>query len=151
MLFRSNHCKAVASKAVDLANQLTQKGFALNIDLIERAALLHDLYRLEDKHAVVAAEFLRKVECDQVADVVEAHMSIDELMAETIDEQSLVFIADKLIREDQPVTIVQRYEKALQESINDIQRHNRVAYAQQLAQQLVNGISAQLGYNIEEK
>ena len=43
-----NHCRAVAKLAVFLAHRLNEKGAAVNIDLLDRAGLLHDMMRVFD-------------------------------------------------------------------------------------------------------
>jgi HD superfamily phosphodiesterase len=58
------HCKQTRNVAVFLAKQLIQKGIILNLELIDRASLLHDLFKVVDidnlvenkGHSYVASE-----------------------------------------------------------------------------------------------
>ena len=43
-----NHCRAVAKLAVFLAHRLNENGAAVDVDLLEKAGLLHDMMRVFD-------------------------------------------------------------------------------------------------------
>ena len=43
------HCKAVSHTAVTIGRKLNEQGFALDIDLIKGAGLVHDVARVSDK------------------------------------------------------------------------------------------------------
>ena len=46
-----NHCEAVANLALEIAEKLVQKGYKVDLKLVEAGALLHDLGRSKS-HAV---------------------------------------------------------------------------------------------------
>jgi CTP:molybdopterin cytidylyltransferase MocA len=106
------HTHAVAIVAVSLAAAVTAHGIHLDLPLVRAAALLHDLAKGERNHAVVAAQRLRACGFDRVAEVVAMHTDLPDFSA--IDEQAVVFLADKLVRNDQPVSLEERFAPALE-------------------------------------
>ena len=55
------HCKAVSHTAVTIGRKLNEQGFALDIDLIKGAGLVHDVARVSDKHWEVGADILESL------------------------------------------------------------------------------------------
>lgn len=107
------HCDAVAQKSVELARRLNTHGYALDIDLIDCGARLHDIMRLEPNHAKAGADFLRAQGYHDVAEVVETHMRLPKDELNPIDECAMVFFVDKIMQEDRLVDVRTRYENAL--------------------------------------
>jgi len=66
----------------------------LNKDLIQAAALLHDIKRKEKNHANAASRFLKSMEFPRVADIVAEHMTIK--LNGRITEKEIVYFADKI-------------------------------------------------------
>lgn len=66
----------------------------LNLDLIQAAALLHDIKRQEKDHAWSGSQFLRSLGFDRVADIVAQHMTLEP--GESLREKEIVYFADKL-------------------------------------------------------
>lgn len=108
------HCKKVAFVAEDLAVKLNQKGCNLNVELIRFAALLHDIARTEKNHAVIGGEWLNKSGYPEVAEIVASHMKLEEYDANHITEKTVVFLADKLVKEDELVSLEQRYKSSIE-------------------------------------
>ena len=57
-----SHSIATAKLAVFLAERLKEKGIAVDVDLVERACLLHDVVRMCD---------FKKLDCSSLAEPVE--------------------------------------------------------------------------------
>jgi uncharacterized protein len=58
------HCKAVAKLAVETAKTLQERGFSIDVDLVEVGALLHDIGRSKThsvNHVVAGAEIAQAV------------------------------------------------------------------------------------------
>lgn len=103
------HCRAVAKKADDIAAALEEKGIHLDRNLIKAAALLHDIERVRPHHAQAGADYLLSCGFPNVSRIVASHMELTDEQEKIINETSVVFLADKLIKEDREVTLKERY------------------------------------------
>lgn len=106
------HSRMVAEIAQRVALALARSGLSLNQELVLASALLHDLAKGKQDHAAVGAEILRSMDYPQVAAVVSAHTDLDSFSGH-LDESAIVYLADKLMSGERPVTIEQRFEVAL--------------------------------------
>lgn len=103
------HCRAVARKALEIANALAMKGHSLNPELICSAALLHDIARGFPDHAAMAAQWVSREGYPNVAEVIAAHHDLNESENDSVSEKTVVFLADKLISETKEVTLEKRF------------------------------------------
>lgn len=107
------HCQAVAVLADKLAARLTMVGRTLNLALVHSGALLHDVLRTEPVHDLSGAALLAEMGCCELAAVLKEHMALSAEAAAHLDERAVVFLADKLVRETERVSIAERYAPAL--------------------------------------
>ncbi|HEX3026479.1 MAG TPA: HD domain-containing protein [Clostridia bacterium] len=107
------HLAAVADLAVRIGTALNQKGFALNIPLIEAAALLHDIEKGIPHHAVTGAKTLETLGFTEIAPIVKFHMRLPDGFQPEITELTVVFLADKLFIGSQSVSLQKRYAEKL--------------------------------------
>lgn len=107
------HCIAVADVAVRLGKMLLARGRyseeTMNLDLIESAALLHDVARSRSLHAEEGAKILIREGYPEVADIIRQHHQLD---GEVLDEAAIVYLADKLVYKDQEVTLRERFAQS---------------------------------------
>ena len=108
------HTRAVAACALELARALIGCGRGLDLQLIQSGALLHDLYRLEPRHAHVAAAHLRRLGYLAIADVVAQHDTLKDIEFPRLNEATIVFLADKLVQQTTRVRVEARYARALE-------------------------------------
>ncbi len=106
------HCTAVADVAFAIALALARCGVPLDLTLVDSGAMLHDLCRLQHRHAHYGAKELEKKGYLALAQVVAGHDHIDVTVE--LNETQVVFLADKIVRETGPVTITERYRPALE-------------------------------------
>lgn len=105
------HCMAVAEKAMELAN-----GIEIDRKLLYVASLLHDMCKAGGKeHSQKAAKLLKKAGYKKIAQIVEVHHDLPSDMTELEQlkisrETELLYLADKLVRGTQPVTLEERFE-----------------------------------------
>ena len=97
------HAETVARVAGFLAQRLDQAGEPVNIDLVEQAALLHDLDKLltldgGERHGALGGRILREHGYDEIAEIIERHNFGPrfEKLNDWSWEQRLVHYADKL-------------------------------------------------------
>ena len=114
------HSLLVAEVALFLAAGLNRNGSKLDLQLIEAAALLHDVGKLcgletGENHAVLGAGMLKGIVAPAVARIVEEHIFLDSSqVAGPITESLIVNYSDKRVKHDQVVSIEQRYEDLIE-------------------------------------
>lgn len=107
------HCQKVTEVALSLAQQLIEKGYQLNQELVYSAALLHDVVRYKKRHDLEGYRALLREGYPQVAHVIRYHHQLDDDMVDRIDETTVVYLADKYVQGTQVVSIAKRFEKSL--------------------------------------
>jgi molybdenum cofactor cytidylyltransferase len=117
------HCCAVSAAAQAMARALVPFVPGLDVDLASAAGLLHDMARTSDRHALVGETLLSNLGLHRLAEVVGAHMELpaDPLASLELTETHLVYLADKLVDEDQVVGLEQRTAGGLRKA------HDRAA------------------------
>jgi putative nucleotidyltransferase with HDIG domain len=106
------HGRAVATLATTLARDLALMDHPLDIGLVQAAALLHDIAKGHPHHASVGAEMVRVAGFPALTDVIAHHMSLPE-NHNALDETAVVYLADKLISGETPVSLEDRFAPAL--------------------------------------
>lgn len=98
------HSRAVAEEMLRIAAALP---LTLDRELLESAALLHDVARAQPNHAALGGEWLRELGYDRAAELVESH---HDWVGGVPDESAILYIADKCVREDRRVSLRERFE-----------------------------------------
>lgn len=102
-----SHLEIVAAVALTLCeaiernqnpNSKTVQRSGLNKDLVQAAALLHDIKRKEKNHALAGSAFLKTFGFQRVARIVAQHMTLEP--GQTITEKEIVYFADKICKGD---------------------------------------------------
>ncbi len=115
-----NHSMQVYKVALYLSKLLNEKGERLDIEVIEAAALLHDITKMEGfrtgkNHALTGAALLRKLGYDKIGDIVEHHIVILERQSNVhITEYEIVNYSDKRVMHYRIVTIEERFNDILE-------------------------------------
>ncbi len=109
------HCRAVAEVGEALALALQPHVSGLDVDLVRAAGLLHDMAKGMPKHAVVGQNILKNLGLSRLGSVVGAHMFLPAEQAEAPlpTEEQLVYLADKLVIEDEVAGVEARAARAL--------------------------------------
>lgn len=102
------HCRAVAQTALELVRHLTAAGYPAERDLVEAGALLHDVARQRPAHAQAGADILRREGYPLLAKLVGSHHDLPE-DGEVSLETEIVYLADKMVIEDQDTTVEERF------------------------------------------
>ncbi|MCF8480375.1 MAG: NTP transferase domain-containing protein [Rhodospirillum sp.] len=106
------HGRAVAALATALTNDLARLDHPLDIGLVQAAALLHDIAKGHPHHASLGAERVRAAGFPALTDIIAHHMSLPE-GHNALDETAVVYLADKLIIGEAPVSLEDRFAPAL--------------------------------------
>jgi molybdenum cofactor cytidylyltransferase len=134
------HSRAVRAVALDMARQLILRGAELDENLLSAAALLHDMMRSEPDHAAAASKRLLTLGYPDAAILVAQHMDRPEGIDFRPDEAALLYLADKLVREDKIVPLEETLRRAEErfadnpEALDNARR--RIAAAADIARRL---------------
>ena len=119
------HCEAVEKMVCNVYEQVSKFGLDVDINTLSAAAWLHDIARTEKNHAQVGAANMRAMGYDSIGDIIATHMDIDVDMQASLTANELLFLADKLVDEDEVCGFEKRFEKAYKkcEGNAEAQRH----------------------------
>ncbi|MDR2089811.1 MAG: TIGR03960 family B12-binding radical SAM protein [Clostridiales Family XIII bacterium] len=144
------HCLAVADAAGRVGAALAGAGFALNLDLIAAAALLHDIARTEARqHARIGADLLRERGFAQVADIVSRHM--DYRFPDAIDaiaELDAVCLGDRMVRENVCVGFEARMADVLARFAHDAKSVSRIEASMERSRVFIRALEARIGRSL---
>ncbi|HEX2768307.1 MAG TPA: NTP transferase domain-containing protein [Geobacteraceae bacterium] len=113
------HGRAVALLATRLGDELNRTGCRLDIPLLEAAALLHDLAKGEPDHARRGARLLGELGFGMVAGPVATHMDITITADETINVGEVLYLADKMLQGERPLSPAERFHAKMERYAGD--------------------------------
>lgn len=108
------HGLTVAGVAEALGLELGRHGVHLDPDLLYNSALLHDLAKGRTRHEAAGAKLLRGLGLHRLADIVAAHKDTPPPTAGILTEKEVVCLADKLVRGQYRVQVLQRFAEKLE-------------------------------------
>ncbi|MBW2971970.1 HDIG domain-containing protein [Candidatus Woesearchaeota archaeon] len=111
----ARHSVNVKNFALQLADQVEQRGIGVNRPLLAAAALLHDIKKMDAEvcHGIEGGEFLRKKGFSEVAKVVEKHCLInldDPTYVPRTAEEKLLMYADLRVSTGRVVSLDERFD-----------------------------------------
>ncbi len=104
------HMKATADFQDRILDGLYSHGYSeadFRRDMMRKAAELHDIKRLEPKHAIEGARYIESKGYSEVASLIAEHHSPDR--HDELCEADILFYADKRVKEDRIVSIEERF------------------------------------------
>ena len=112
---RVRHCETVAAVATALAGRLHEHVPTLDVQLTRSAGLLHDMCKGRNKHALTAQHLLTGLGLARLGEVVGAHMVMppEKLDPPGLNEEQLLYLADKIVVKDRVATIAERAERSM--------------------------------------
>lgn len=114
-----DHCRQVARLARTLTEAVNARDGILDIGLVEAAARVHDVARLEKNHALAGARLLEAMGFAAMAAVIAVHMEIRVKPADPLDEAQIVYLADKLAAGRTVVDLSRRFDAKLEKYGHD--------------------------------
>ena len=137
------HARKVAHVANCLAEALVGSGLKLDLELVRAGALLHDVAKGQPEHAVAGASLLRSMNFGRVAKVVETHTDLGDDFE--LDEKTLVYLADKLVRGEDLVTLNERFQPALDRFVKNKAARQAARKRLAIAKDLELAVETRLG------
>lgn len=108
------HTLAVNKVAVFLAKKLREKGINIDVDVIDRASLLHDLDKIKTlgtkEHGKVSKKILSSIGYPELGEIVFKHLFSGVLNRGYSWEDKVVHYADKRCTEDKIVSLKDRFD-----------------------------------------
>ncbi|MFA9397907.1 MAG: DVU_1551 family NTP transferase [Clostridiaceae bacterium] len=111
------HGEKVSFVASVIGEKLNQKGYNLDIELIKSASYLHDIAKGNHNHEKIGAEIIANYGYIKLADIIKNHM--DSNLGKRINEENIVYIADKLVKEDKIIKIEDRFYQSIKRYSNE--------------------------------
>ncbi len=108
------HSLQVCRVATLLTEHLNKQHYRLNFDLIQSAALLHDItktrsFKTREDHALTGGKYLSDHGYPEVGDLVRQHVRLDEYPSPvTLGEVEIINYADKRVLHDRVVSLEER-------------------------------------------
>jgi len=108
-----DHSISVAKVALLIADEMNRHGFNIDKELLQSAALLHDLAKGKPAHAAESARIVREMGYTRVAELIVSHMDIVPGTGEEVSAAEVLYLADKLVSGDRVVTLQDRFARAV--------------------------------------
>jgi len=114
------HSLQVCRVATFLTKHLNEQDNRLNFDLIQSAALLHDItktrsFETREDHALTGGEYLIDRGYPEIGNLIRQHVKLDEyLITGTISEAEVLNYADKRVLHDEIVALDRRLDYILE-------------------------------------
>lgn len=145
------HAKAVARVALALAAALSEKrGWPLNTELVQSAALLHDMAKTRKNHEALGGRILDAAGFPEAARIVESHRDISLPERAPITEREVVYLADKLVSCDRPVSIGRRFQEKLDRFGHDPEAFAAISGRRDRAMAMLARVEEESGMSIRE-
>ena len=148
------HCLMVNKIAVFLAEKLKQKGIDINIDLLDRASLLHDLDKIPTKNQIIEhGELSKKIMTEkgypELGKLIKVHTceNIKEGLVNTWEEKLLNY-ADIRVLNDKIVSAHKRFEDGRKRYPHFAKPEHRIT--EKLAFEIEKEIFSHLDFKPEE-
>lgn len=121
------HCEAVVKMVLALLNEISLCHLVSDENTLLAAAFLHDISRQEKNHASVGAEKLRAMGYGAIGAIVATHMDITVDAKAPLNANELLFLADKLVCEDEFCGYEKRFENALKKCEGNLEAQQNIA------------------------
>lgn len=148
------HCKAVAKKADILAVKLAAQGIFLDREKLRAAALIHDVCKEQSDHATAGANWATQHGYPEIGAIIACHHWLSKEQENIISEESVLYLADKLVRETQEVSLEERFSASLEKCKGNaaLKAHElRYAQAKRVEQLIMEVIDAHFTENPQKE
>lgn len=102
------HSIKVAQVVRDILEHLGHHGHTLNAAALKAAALLHDIAKGKRDHSAEGARVLKRIGYEKVSYIMSTHMDLIINKENTIDENEILYLADKLVMGDSIMPLYER-------------------------------------------
>jgi uncharacterized protein len=123
------HSLMVTQVALFLGKHINGNGSRLDLNLVEAAALLHDVGKMQSlehggDHAILGAGMLEGIVHPDVARIVSEHIRLEpSQIAGPLTESLLVNYSDKRVKHEQVVSVEERYHDLIDRYAKSLDHH----------------------------
>jgi len=135
---------------VDVSGRRSGTGVPLDRDLVEAAALLHDIAKGQPRHEAAGGALLRELGFSGVADIVGAHRDSSLADDQPLTERELVYFADKLVRCHMVVDVEARFGEKLAQWRHDPEAAAAIEGRRQRVLALQTRLEAEAGRPLQD-
>lgn len=143
------HCYIVAGLALALTNHLNKAGAFLDVDTVLAGALLHDIVSCHTEHDLVNSLLLANMSYPQVAEVTTVNPGKVLSENKPLSESDVVFLADKLVINQQIISISEYFTKLLGQQGRDRKARRAILRKQKQAELIKKKLETKIGFPIE--
>ncbi|GFK92189.1 Molybdenum cofactor cytidylyltransferase [Fundidesulfovibrio magnetotacticus] len=150
------HARAVARVAVALADALNARRVLsgalppLDTELIESAALLHDIAKGRPGHEALGGRILDAAGFPEAARIVEAHRDLSLPEEAPLTGREVVYLADKLARGAQLVEVSRRFQEKLDRFGADPEAFRAISGRRDRALSMLARVEREAGWPVAE-
>jgi len=118
----------VTETALKIGKALKDKGYDLDLGLIQSAGLLHDIARVEEKHWEIGADIADRLGYHQEAEIIKIHMFYNcNPNQDKIDEKDIICLSDRMVKEDEYVGLANRMQYVLEKFKENPEAFERIS------------------------
>ena len=150
------HSLQVCRVATFLTEHLNQQRYGLNFDLIQSAALLHDItktrsFETREDHALTGGEYLADRGYAEIGDLIRQHVKLDTYSdTGTISEAEVLNYADKRVLHDEIVDLDRRMDYIVERYAETQADRERIKMLWQKTQKLEDKLFKDLSFAPED-
>ncbi|MFH0976039.1 MAG: NTP transferase domain-containing protein [Spirochaetota bacterium] len=144
------HSKEVSRIGIILAEYLNSTGLRINTGLVMAAGFLHDIMKGQHDHAHKGADILSGIGYKRIADIIAQHVDISNNALEEINEAAILYLADKIMKEDKPVLLEERLADSMSKHAHDGSAINNIKKRFNNAFLIKSRIEKIIGLKIED-
>ncbi|TGE39319.1 HD domain-containing protein [Desulfosporosinus fructosivorans] len=141
------HCKQVAGLSCWLGKQLCEAGYVLNLELLNTSAILHDIAKGKEDHARAGAEIMANY--PEIAEIIASHMDIFLDATQAITEKEIVYLADKLVKNNRIILLQDRFKAVLKRFEGESQAQENIRQRFKNAQMIQTQIEYMLQKSLQ--
>jgi putative nucleotidyltransferase with HDIG domain len=150
------HSMQVCRVATLLTESLIDQDLQLNLDLIQAAALLHDItktrsFKTEENHALTGGQYLAELGYAEVGNLVRQHVRLDEYPKNvSLGEAEVINYADKRVLHEDVVSLDKRLDYILEKYAKIPEHRERIFRLWEKTKEIEDKIFGILSFSPED-
>jgi len=128
------HCRKVSEVSVEILQSMDNTQNKLDGCALKAAAMLHDIAKNKENHALAGEIILKEIGYEHIGSIIGSHTDVEVDDKGRITESEILYLADKLVREDKVISIDERFKQSMNkyqdnpEILKNIEKRRDAAY-----------------------
>lgn len=144
------HSRLVADIALALGNALVAVGVKLDKDMVYSSSMMHDIAKGNRGHAHVGGQWLSDMGFKRIGAIVASHSDQTLLKGENVTEKTIVYLADKMVKNNNIVSITERFEISMKRYQKNPDAVRNIKLRWQAAKSLIQQFETATGRSVKE-